>query len=211
MVNNIFTDKEKIFYANIDNEVYQCKFNNVTISVGYISSLDITEDCVTNIDGQIVYMELNIASVGNNVYWAKNGNQSLFCPLKIYRSAEDCINGKNPIFKGTKQLFLESPIVVDIDKDFTPKRAFWKKIYRGNDETFYDLELYAYKWNGLKAKEEPFCSSSNVFDGKYINHRKNPLYNLVTRKWIADTEYYTNSYPTYEECVNNNHIKVHTF
>lgn len=214
MVNNIFTDKDRIFYINIDNEVYQCKFNNVILEVNTIPSRNVTDDTIVKINGGIVYINLNIAGIANNVSWSKKGNMDGFNPLKIYNTADDCINGYSPIFKGRDQyspLSLSSPIITDIEKDFCPKRAFWKKRPINGDENHFTLKLYAYKWNGFDADEVILRSPCDIPLGGYKNSYQYPLYNLVTNKWLMDLDEYGKLFPTYEECVNNNHIKIHRF
>lgn len=205
MENNIF-NSENVFYINLNNEVFECKFKGMYMPIIALTEEDFADPATVELAFSIKYIQLLVCGEKGLLKW--NGQYNNFNPLKIYRSVDDCINDVNPLFNVSKkgQLFLSTLIMADLDTELTPKDAFWKyeKSVDGNNQRY---RLHTYIWNGMSAEEHEFRGALlNIVNGNGY-----PLYDIVSQQWVVDKEYDGKCYKTYDECVNSNHVKVHRF
>lgn len=204
--NNIF-GSDNVFYISIENEVYQMKFRHVVVPM--VDNVFDEDDELCFDRKEIRAIEIEVASLG--VFkWYHRMYEPPFNPTDIYRNVEDCINKRNPIFVATCgelrfSSYLCSSFFV-VKEDFAPKNSF---LVLGRD--FYGKEVYkikTYKWDGLKAKEV-IVTTPNHFNDLVNDPYEHVCFDLSTEEWlISDDE---KMYSSYDECVSDNYIKVHTF
>lgn len=205
MENNIF-NSENVFYVNINNEVFECKFKNMYMPIISLTDEDFADPAIVELSFPIKYIQLLVCGGIGLLEW--NEEYHKFNPLNIYRSVDDCINNVNPLFKKSKngRLFLSTLIMADLETELTPKDAFWKaeKSVDGNNQRY---KLHTYIWNGMSAEERKFRGALLSI----INGNGEPLFDIVSQQWVVDKEYIEKGYKTYDDCVNSNHVKVHRF
>lgn len=214
MIGNIFNKKDNnIFYVKMWGDVYEMKFVNVVIPMSIVKSTKLGS-VVLNGKG-IVTLRVDIASLGERLWYQDCLGQD-FPVTGIYKTLEDCINGVNPLFRWDKhKRFLTftdaiSPIVSDT-KEMLMDGAYWKetKDFYGNDIK----QMWTYHWDGTKviSKRIYAPNTEETKELVFINTKEVIHYDLVNERHIVDSEYQKKCYATYEECVNDNFVKVHRF
>lgn len=212
MINNIFSSAaNNIFYIKINGEVYEMKFENIVMPMASIKPDEFGLEVLNN--REISTIRVNIASLGSKL-WHTYGCNTGLPVTRIYKTLDDCVNGVNPIFKFHRfsLTFTNAiePIIANAE-ELLMDGAYWSKetnIYGHNY-----LLMRTYHWNGTEVISKRVFSpnteetKSLVFDNSYENIH----YDLVTKKHIVDSEYQKTCYATYEECVNDNFVKVHRF
>ena len=212
MVNNIFNKAENnIFFIKIKGEVYEMKFENIVLPMGGVSLNCLGK--VTLTKKPIVTIRVNIASLGEKLWYHYEYGSEL--PItQIYDTLEDCINGINPIFKwnGGKIVFTDviEPIIASTD-EVLMDGAYWEVT-----KNFYGREVLimrTYHWNGTEAisKRVYAPNTDETKNLVFYNSDETLHYDLVNEKHIVDSEYQKKCYSTYEECVNDNFVKIHRF
>lgn len=216
--NNIFDrEQNNIFYATINNEVYQVKFENLIFQfrnafVNHLGNVNFEKREVRTI-------KLNIASIGEKV-WHTYQDNSPFNPRMIYSSFENCVNDKNPILIQKK---CDRPIIINTDyvgnivakvEDFLPKCAIKEDLeeqflINGKDSFAYPINTY--RWNGMKTLKVRIETPNNFMGLTFNNSNYDPCFDLATQEWLLEDGYEETHYSTIDECVSKNHIKVHKF
>lgn len=199
---NIFTNG--VFYTPINGEIYQLKFKSLSIPLSY------SKDSIINFNQrEINTIIVDIASIGE-MFW-NNYNKS-FDAKKIYQTIEDCIECINPIFVFRAPYGLRfSGNVPKMETDIwncIPPCGFWD---------WYDYQYSVggewrpktYQWDGLS----PQLRRMETKDKEKVRKNENCdlHFDLVTESFILDKDYLKTCYASREECVNANHVKVHTF
>ena len=214
MIGNIFNKKDNnIFYIKMWGDVYEMKFVNIVIPMGVVKPTKLGNVVLT--DKGIVTLRVNIASLGERLWFQDCLGQD-FPVTGIYKTLEDCINGVNPLFKWNKyKRFLKftdaiSPIVSDT-KEMLMDGAYWKE-----DKDLYGIiikQMWTYQWDGTKViSKRIYAPNTAETNGLvFINTKEVIHYDLVNEQHIVDSEYKKTCYATYEECVNDNFVKVHRF
>lgn len=205
MENNIF-NSENVFYININNDVFECKFKGMYMPIISLTDKDFADPAIVELSFPIKYIQLLVCGGKGFLEWNEEYNK--FYPLNIYRSVDDCINDTNPLFRMSKNnhLFLSTLIMADLEAELTPKDAFWKaeKSVDGNNQRY---KLHTYIWNGMSAEERKFRGALLSI----VNGNGEPLFDIVSQQWVVDKKYVGKCYKTYDDCVNSNHVKVHRF
>lgn len=213
MVNNIFNKAENnIFFIKIKGEVYEMKFENLIVPMGGVS-LNCRSMAILT-DKSPVTARVNIASLGEKL-WHKYQYCSEIPITQIYNTLEDCINGTTPIFKwgGNGCLVFTdviAPIIADTD-EVLMNGAYWDVTnnFLGRD----DLIMRTYIRNGTEAISKRVYAPNTDETKNLVFHNSDEIihYDLVNEKHIVDSKYQKKCYATYEECVNDNFVKVHRF
>lgn len=203
--NNIFNGN-KILYTMIDGEVYAVQILDMYMPV---------DNVIPIIDGntialsKILSIRLKITEKGTKVYNKNNFELSikqlgdLLC--NTYKTIDDCIYKMHPIFKfnEAREIELVEPLQYNMET-LCPEKAKWGTQYDGT----FTLETWG--WDGTKPVKCYFNSPSN--EGiAWGNQHRTPLYNAVKDKWLVNSEYYKQLYPTFDACLNAHSIKVHLF
>lgn len=214
MIGNIFNKKDNnIFYIKMWGDVYEMKFVNIVIPMGSVAPTKLGNVVVS--DNQIVTLRIQMATKCGERFWYKGQMGLDFNITNIYKTLEDCIDGVNPIFKWDNNRQLKftnaiSPIVSDT-KEMLMDGAYWKesKDFYGNDIKI----AYTYHWDGTKviSKRVYTPNTAETKELVYLNFDQILHYDLVNEQHIVDSEYKKTCYATYEECVNDNFVKVHRF
>lgn len=210
--NNIFAQSNNnIFYMKIDGEIYQVKVENLVYQINSVHVTSMVDYFRFN-DRNISTIKINVASKGEMV-WYEHIYSSPFNPTEIYQSVEDCINEENSVFKRKGfQVVMNDVDTICVEKEeFEPTFASWQ--HSGRD--FFGNEIYmlrTYMWDGTKAICKRLETNPHKFRGKvFYNSNHDSCFDLVHEEWLIDDEYAQGCYKTYEECINSNFIKVHTF
>lgn len=196
-----------VFYINIKNEVYQMKFRHIAIPMDKIVFDGDGEMCFDK--KKIQSIEIEVASLG--VFkWCHRMYEPPFKPTDIYMNVEDCINKRKSVFITTcGEIRVNGAwccFFADME-DFAPKNTF---LELGRD--FYGNAVYrikAYKWDGLEPKKFSVPTPREFNELVGSNPYECIYFDLSTEEWmIGDDE---KIYGSYDECVSDNYIKVHTF
>ena len=212
MIGNIFNKKDNnIFYIKMWGDVYEVKFVNIVIPMGVVKPTKLGNVVLT--DKGIVTLRVNIASLGERLWFQDCLGQD-FPVTEIYKTLEDCINGVNPIFhwKNGDVVFTDvtEPIIATTD-EVLMDGAYWEET-----KNFYGREVLimrTYHWNGTEAisKRVYAPNTDETKNLVFYNSDEALHYDLVNEKHIVDSEYQKKCYSTYEECVNDNFVKIHRF
>lgn len=206
---------DKIFYyRHKDNEIYEMKFKKVLIELGGL---------IRHINDKkfsVLYVEVEVAGLGT-LTWAKYGYNNLLSVTNIYDTIEKAIRGHNVNTLGYKEkvemgLREEDLFKVNwhsvwdcsvFDVDFNiPNHIFEveKKNVFGQPTIYY----HTWVWDGFNAVEKG--SLGYVAPQKCVpNSYKALMYDLISKECIYDTKIV--GYPTREECVRANSVKIHRF
>ena len=213
MTNNIFNKAEnKIFYIKIDGEVYEMKFENIVLPMHGVLLNNLGK--VTMSDKAVVTIRVNIASLGEKL-WYRHQFESELPITQIYETLDDCIKGVHPIFKYgnygcIKFTSVIAPIIATTD-EVLMDGAYWRL-----SKNFYEeevLTMRTYHWNGIEAISKRVYAPNTEETKDLVFHNSDEFlhYDLVNEKHIVDSEYQKKCYATYEECVNDNVVKIHRF
>ena len=213
MDNNIFNKAEnKIFFIKINDEVYEMKFENIVIPMGRVMFNEHGRIILT--DKPIVTIRVNIALLGEKLWHAYKSDSEL-PTTHIYATIEDCTNGTNPLFKWDGYERLEFTSVIEpifaTTEEMLMENAYWERVKDSNEN--YILEMCTYHWDGTKPiSKRVYAPNTNETEKLvFYNYNEIPHYDLVNEKHIVDSKYKKTCYATYEECANDNVVKIHHF
>ena len=227
MKNNIFSKKaNNTFFVNIKNEIYECRFNKLFVQFekNIIPTIDLKErrsyknkhltiDLNKKFETNLQtarYAELEVADNDSPITWNYYNCQYGFDILKIYKTADDCLNYKDALFFMSKY------------SDYYT----YEKLYQLQNP----IEMCAKEMSVSFAElEADFCFSSYYADGfvqrsKYIktapiideirmyNEKDESLtlYDLVGEHWLLNDEG-GKLYKAKEDCAKENPLIIHRF
>jgi hypothetical protein len=204
--NNLF-GCDNVFYINIKNEVYQMKFRHVVLPM--VDNVFDENDELDFDRKDIRSIEIEVASLG--VFkWYHRMYEPSFSPTDIYKNVEDCINKRNPIFIWSCGELRFNPcwcsFFFAVKKDFAPKNSFLVLGYNLYGKEVYKIKTY--KWDGLNPKEV-FVTTPNHFNDLVNDPYEHVCFDLSTEEWLISED--EKMYGSYDDCVSDNYIKVHTF
>lgn len=205
---------ENIFYyRHSNNEIYEMKFNKVIVG------LNGRERDVKNNKFNVLYVEVEVAGLGT-MTWAKYGYKNTLSVVNIYDTIEKAIRGNNintlnydKIRKGVRaEDFFK--VVWDnawdcsfFDVDFIIPNHIFENVQNNlfGQRTIY---YHTWVWDGFNAVEKGCIGVEKLKNG-VPNTNKELLYDLINKECIYNKEII--GYPTREECVRANSVKIHRF
>lgn len=223
--------QDKIFYCNINNEIYQVKVEKCFVRSTIYEYYPFKQY------GRLpmVALQIKIASIGTflwkaNYGWCKiDGYKQTWCgnnPIirldRLFTSIEDAISNakqsakatqtKKPFSNGFLHLhelgicYLEA---MDVMRRTMPQAFLWRE--RVDAIGMCSLELKAYKWNGVEAvlASPKSASVDHYWTANSYGYLMIDLVDEVA--YPSEDENLNAYYETEEECADNNHVKVHTF